>query len=248
MSGVDTERFWAIVDEARGQVNGWSVHLDQEWAHALYAGLVTLPPDDILEFDRRLETARRSAESPEMAAATLLVVRPRGVTLNPVFFVFEMKFRAFATCLVMLGQEAFERACADPDSLADHPLIRAVGARLLDPSVLLALRVEDAAGDAYCAVTGHDDDEYLDLVSPSAMDDRDAAGDNEDDNDDVVDDDDEGAAWLAERLPRLLSLFPVEAEQPADINQPMPPSFVSRITGGLLPFIIVRVFRWRVLR
>jgi hypothetical protein len=245
MSGVDTERFWAIVDEARGQVNEWSVDLDQQWAHALYTQLVTLPPDDILEFDRRLATARRSAESPEMAAATLLVVRPRGVTLNPVFFVFEMKFEAFATCLVMLGREVFERACADPDSLADHPLIRAVGARLLDPSVLLALRVGDAAGDAYCEVTGLDDDDYLDLVSPSTTDDRDAAGDNDDEDDN--DDDDEGAAWLAERLPRLQSLFPLEAEQPAEIDQPMPPSFISRITGGLLPFVIVRVFRWRAL-
>ncbi len=76
MSDVDAERFWAIVDAARNEVDGWSADLDRRWAGALRACLITLPPDDILDFDRQLAVLRRLAETPEMAAATQLVVRP----------------------------------------------------------------------------------------------------------------------------------------------------------------------------
>jgi len=252
---MDAERFWAIVDAARNEVDGWFADVDQQWARGLYAGLVTLPPEDILDFDRRLATLRRSAETPEMAAATQLVVRPfPGSQTYPSFIVFELKFRAFANCLVMLGRETFERAVADPDSLADHPLIRAVGDGELPGSVLLAVRVDDAAGDAYCELTGVDDDGYLDRLSPSTTDDREAAGDDEDDedpdDDEDADDDGAGAAWLAERLPRLLAVFPPEAEPPADTDPDPtpPPSFLQRITGGLLPFVVVEVCAWLVRR
>ncbi len=227
MRGMDAERFWAIVDAARNEVDGWFADVDQQWARGLYAGLVTLPPEDILDFDRRLATLRRSAETPEMAAATQLV---------------------------MLGRETFERAVADPDSLADHPLIRAVGDGELPGSVLLAVRVDDAAGDAYCELTRVDDDGYLDRLSPSTTDDREAAGDDEDDedpdDDEDADDDGAGAAWLAERLPRLLAVFPPEAEPPADTDPDPtpPPSFLQRITGGLLPFVVVEVCAWLVRR
>src|SRR6266540_3008181 len=196
MRGMDAERFWAIVDAARNEVDGWFADVDQQWARGLYAGLVTLPPEDILDFDRRLATLRRSAETPEMAAATQLV---------------------------MLGRETFERAVADPDSLADHPLIRAVGDGELHGSVLLAVRVDDAGDD--------EDDE-------------------DPDDDEDADDDGAGAAWLAERLPRLLAVFPPEAEPPADTDPDTtpPPSLLQRITGGLLPFVVVEVCAWLVRR
>lgn len=208
MSGMDAERFWAVVDATRNEVDGWPADLHQRWAHALYTHVVTLPPQEILDFDRRFEALRRSAETPEMAAATQLVVLPYpGSRFDPHYIRFMSKFENFVDCLVMLGRETFERAVADPDTLADHPLIRAVADRELPGSVLLPAMVYDAPGDAYCELTGFDSDRYLDHrdgPSPSTTDDYETAGDDEDEDDGT------GAAWLAERLPRLLAIFPLE--------------------------------------
>jgi hypothetical protein len=237
---MDVERFWAIVDAARGDVDGWSADLDRQWAHALYTRLVVLPPDDVLDFDRRLLALRRPAATPELAAATQLVVRPYpGSWRDPSFFSFESKFRALVNCLVMLGRDTLERAVADPESLADHPLIRAVADGELPGSVLLAVRVDDAAGDAYCELTGVDDDAYLDLREQSTMDDRDLFGGAEaDDAEDADVDGDLYAAWLAERLPRLHAMFPPDAEPPAAPNPDRAPPLWN-VVGRLLVFAAV---------
>jgi hypothetical protein len=219
MSGVDAERFWAIVGAARDEVDDWSVDLDQRWAYALYAQLVILPADEVLDFDRRLATLRRAAQTPEMAAATQIVLRPSLRTWHysgpaPYDLPFMWRFHSFVTCLVMLGRASFERAVEDPDSLADHPLIQMVATGRFSPAVLLAARVDDAAGDAYCELTGVDENGYLDLLEPS-----DATAEDGDDEDDE-DDSEYGAEidpdWLAERLPCLMAMFYPEAEPPAE--------------------------------
>jgi hypothetical protein len=215
MIAMDAELFWAIVDAARHSVDGWPADLDERWAYGLYTHLMALPPEDALAFDRRLDALRRSAESPEMAAVTQLVVLPYPDSWrDPYYRSFRLKFRSFMNCLVMLGRDTFERAVADPDSLAGHPLLRAVAAGELPGPVLLAVRVDDAPGDAYCELTGMDEEKYLDLVSTTPPDDPDTSDDEEDDDD--GDDDGSGAAWLAERFPRLLAIFPLEAERPPD--------------------------------
>ncbi len=86
-------------------------------------------------------------------------------------------------------------------------MIRAVAAGTLRGSVLLAARASGAPGDAYCALTGYDDDSYLDLIEPSTTDG--AEPDDEDEEDEDEDDDGSGAAWLEQRLPRLMALFPL---------------------------------------
>jgi hypothetical protein len=244
---VDVERFWAIVDSARDDVDGWSADLDRQWAHALYTRLVALAPDDVLDFDRQLVGLRRAVASPELAAATQLVVRPySGSSTDPSFVAFDLKFGAFVNCLVMLGRDTLERAAADPDSLAGHPLVRAVADGELPGSVLLAVRVDDAAGDAYCELTGVDDDTYLDLRSLSIVDGPGVSGDDdEDEYDDDEDEDDAYAAWVAERLPRLRSMFPQEAEQtaepPAERHSGRAPvsAFLRTDAGRLLAFVAV---------
>jgi uncharacterized protein DUF4240 len=208
MTDVDVQQFWEIVEAARSEVDGWPGDHDRRWARALYARLSTLPPEDILGFDRCFAAVRRSAESPEMAAAVQLVVLPTPATWLPYFVSFEAKFSNFVNCLVMLGRDTFDRAVADPDTLAEHPLIRDVAEELRPGAALLAVRVFDAAGDAYCALTGTDTNEYLDLVLPSTVDDQ-AEEDQEDEEDPDEDDEDDGSydAWVAEHLPRLWALF-----------------------------------------
>lgn len=112
---MDAEQFWAIVDAARQEVGPWPEDLDQDWADALYIRLLDLPPDDILDFDRTLTALRHGAERPEMAAAIQLVVRPATANerSSPRFVSFPYKFQCFATCLVMLGRDTYERAVAD---------------------------------------------------------------------------------------------------------------------------------------
>jgi hypothetical protein len=217
MTGVDSEQFWAVVDVARNEVDGWFADLDRWWARALHDRLLAMPPDDILDFDRRLAALRRQAETPEMAAATELVVLPYpGCQVSPYYRLFMPKFRAFVNCLVMLGQETFDRAVTDPDSLADHPLIQTVADGQLPGSVLLAVRVDDAAGDAYCELTGLDDDGYLELLALPEPDNLEATDDDENNDEELdeeeFDDDGTGAAWLAERMPRLLAMFGPGAE------------------------------------
>jgi hypothetical protein len=223
MSGVDDERFWATVKAADDDVEEWSPDLDQDWANALYAHLVTLPADEVLAFDLRLGTLRRAAETPEMAAAIQLVVRPSPRDWlrhrpDPYYLPFIWKFREFVNCLVMLGRDTFERAVADPDSLADHPLIQAVANDQLPPSVLVSSRVYDAACNAYMKLTGIGESEYCDLYEASTTDDA-AAADAATSADE--DDEDEYGAeidpvWLAERLPRLLAMFYPEAGPTAE--------------------------------
>jgi hypothetical protein len=209
---VDDDRFWAIVDAARTEVDGWSVNLDRDWADALYAELLGRTAEDILAFDRHLAQLRRHARTPQLAVATELVVRrDPDSTLYPGIWIFQEKFRAFVNCLVMLGRDTFERTVTDPDTLADHPLIRAVADGGLPGSALLAVRVDDTAGNAYCASTGYDSDAYLDLVDPSPANDEWDMGTGDDEVEDDETDGGTEAAWLAEHLPRLLALFPLDA-------------------------------------
>lgn len=222
LSAMDDERFWEIVETVRDEVEigGWSADLDQRWARALRTELLTLPPDSILDFDRRLAALRRSAETPEMAAAFELLLPISLLDGHGGYFNGPTRtFRSFVNCLVMLGRDTFQRALDDPDTLADHPLVVAVGSDEIDGRVLLASRVDDAAGDAYCESTGYDDDDYPDLVEPptdETTDELEEEDESEDDEEyDLEDDEAALAEWSADELPRLFALYTAR-EQRAD--------------------------------
>jgi hypothetical protein len=58
-------------------------------------------------------------------------------------------FSDFKAGLVGLGQDAFERAVADPDVLADHPMVRAIAAGQVDRFALAGEAIQFAASRAY---------------------------------------------------------------------------------------------------
>ncbi len=109
-------------------------------------------------------------------------------------------FRDFRDGLVLAGRATFERAVADPDSLADHPVVAAMadgGSPWFGYESL-----EWLVGGAWSRATGEDDEAYHAARerTSSGHSHREPAGEQLD-----FDDDEENAR----RLPRLTALFAV---------------------------------------
>jgi len=113
-------------------------------AVALYEQLTQLPAAEIAAFDNVFEDVRASADSRTMANAALLIEHG---------FLGDEGFDDFRAGLVALGRATFERAAGDPDSLAEHALVREIAqandARWLGREDMLFV-----ASHAYAAVTG----------------------------------------------------------------------------------------------
>jgi Protein of unknown function (DUF4240) len=113
-------------------------------AVALYEQLTQLPAAEIAAFDNVFEDVRAGADSRTMANAALLIEHG---------FLGDEGFDDFRAGLVALGRATFERAASDPDSLADHPLVREI-ATAKDPRWLGREDLLFVASHAYAAVTG----------------------------------------------------------------------------------------------
>jgi hypothetical protein len=113
-------------------------------AAALYEQLTQLPAAEIAGFDNIFEDVRASADSRTMANAALLIEHG---------FLGDEGFDDFRAGLVALGRATFERAAGDPDSLAEHPLVREI-AQANDPRWLGREDLLFVASHAYAAVTG----------------------------------------------------------------------------------------------
>ncbi|MFI6514924.1 DUF4240 domain-containing protein [Spirillospora sp. NPDC050679] len=117
---MDSERWWRIVHDARAAVGeraGDRDSADDPLVEAVVERLVRLPAEEIVAFDvRYVETADSAYTRPLWNAAYLI----EGGCGDDGF----MDFRAG---LMLQGREAFERAVADPDSLADLPVVRRMG-------------------------------------------------------------------------------------------------------------------------
>ena len=160
-------------------------------AIALFELLVQLPAAEIADFDNTFEDLRAKADTPEMTVAALLIEHG---------FLGEASFDDFRAGLVALGRSTFEAALANPDVLADHPVVREIAAAT-DPRWLGREDVLFVASHAYSRVTGEDAVTFFDFAESLR------------DPDSIVEPP-PAQAWQVEdeehtraRLPRLSQLF-----------------------------------------
>jgi hypothetical protein len=123
-------------------------------AVALHDLLVQLPAAEIGGFDNLFEDVRALAGRATLANAAILIEHG---------FLGDDSFDDFRAGLVALGRRAFETAVANPDSLADHPLVREI-ATARDPRWLGREDMLFVASHAYADVTGEDEVTFYDFA------------------------------------------------------------------------------------
>src|ERR1700722_15111491 len=106
---------------------------------ALAHRLERLPPEQIVEFHQSyIRTASRAHQWRVCASAFLI--------WN---YISDDGFSDFKAGLVGQGQDAFEQVVADPDVLADHPMVQAIAAGQVDRFALAGEAIQFAASHAY---------------------------------------------------------------------------------------------------
>ncbi|MCR1980889.1 DUF4240 domain-containing protein [Cellulosimicrobium cellulans] len=191
---MDRETFWEIVDAARDRAGAGAD--DRGAEDDPLPGVLTdllierLSPDEILAFADVAGAVARDAYAWPVWGAAYLV--EGGCS--------DDGFMDFRDGLVLAGRATFERAVADPDSLAEHPVVAAMadgGSPWFGYESL-----EWLVGGAWARATGEDDEAYHAArertSSGRAL--AEPAGEQWD-----FDDDEENAR----RLPRLTALFAV---------------------------------------
>lgn len=191
---MDRETFWGIVETARERAGAGADDRgaeDDPLPGALTDLLVErLTADEMLAFvDVAGDVANDAYAWPVWGAAYLV---EGGCS--------DDGFMDFRDGLVLAGRETFERTLADPDTLADHPVVAAMadgGSPWLGFESLDSL-----VGDAWSRATGEDDEAYYAARerTSSVRARSEPAGEQWD-----FDDDEENAR----RLPRLTALFAV---------------------------------------
>ena len=209
----DEEQIQALIDAARadfesddlaefeeddadaGEEEDEEDDLTDPVAIALFNLLVALPAAEIADFDNTFEDVRAKADTAEITAAALLIEHG---------FLGEASFDDFRAGLVALGRRTFEAALANPDSLAEHPLVKEIAAAP-DPRWLGREDVLFVASHAYAEVTGEDAVTFFDFAESL----REAPPEEEELADEELEADwdiaDEGQT--RSRLPRLCDLF-----------------------------------------
>jgi len=123
-------------------------------AAALLEILAKLPAAEIAAFDNIFEDQRARAERDDIANAAMLIEHG---------FLGDDSFDDFRAGLVALGRTTFEAALNNPDSLADHVLVREIAAAH-DPRWLGREDMLFVASHAYSTVTGEDEVTFYDFA------------------------------------------------------------------------------------
>jgi Protein of unknown function (DUF4240) len=162
-------------------------------AVALYELLTQLPAAEIAGFDNTFEDVRARAGEATMANAAVLIEHG---------FLGDDSFDDFRAGLVALGRTTFETAVANPDTLADHPMVREIAAAN-DPRWLGREDMLFVASHAYAAVTGEDEITFYDYAESMRDPAAEAADSGEEEPEWPITDEHEARR----RLPRLSDLF-----------------------------------------
>lgn len=171
---METEEFWANVDDAREGAGGDLARQTE----LLTAALARRAPADIVSFDALFHTTRAHGYSWDLWAVGYLAA---GGMSDDAF----LDFRAL---LIAMGQAVWDRAVDDPDSLAD------VLDDDLGDGIDEAEGLGHAAAEAYRRSTGSE--------MPSLGDQPDDDGSDDDSaDDDGLDDDEQNAAAAPSGLP-----------------------------------------------
>jgi hypothetical protein len=181
-----------VADGEEGDENGWEIdEFADPIAGALIEQLEKLPAKEIAAFQQIFDDLRARADRDDLANAAILIEHG---------FVGDESFDDFRAGMVALGREAYEAALADPDSLADHPIVREI-AQANDPRWLGREELHYAASHAYASVTGEDEVTFYEFVESQFPDGEDVPELVEDDWD-VTDE-----ATTRQRVPKLAALF-----------------------------------------
>ncbi len=190
---MDDEEFWGLIEGSRRQSEDPDDRLD--W---LRGQLMQRSLPEIVRFKVRLDEARVPIDNWPMWAAAGRIYRG---------FCSDDSFWYFQVWLIGLGREAYQRAAADPDSLAELPEVRRLAGRPMDSWADEEFpdweSLDYVAAEAYEELTGEEDGledamEAAGLESPACP-------------------EPSGEPWRGEgetarRLPRLTALFPVATE------------------------------------
>jgi hypothetical protein len=149
--GVDLADFWDLIERS-----GQNEPDPDERAEWLGGRLVKLSPDEIIDFRKHLDGLHERADTWHMWGAANLICGGAS----------EDNFWFFQSWLVGLGRETFERAVANPDTLADVPLVieLADAEEWDDEDWPDWEQLEYVADDAYEEKTDDDLDEVLDGI------------------------------------------------------------------------------------
>jgi hypothetical protein len=142
---MDVEEFWALIGEACAEVDALELDFDDRRdaiERACEERLVSRTPAEIVQFSLRQWQLRDHAYRYDLWAAAFLI---EGWWSDDGF----MDFREG---LISLGRHWYERALADPDSLADHPAVRDGGDVLIGNEDFIGV-----AHQAYQRLTGEPD-------------------------------------------------------------------------------------------
>ncbi|MFF9348180.1 DUF4240 domain-containing protein [Streptomyces sp. NPDC014734] len=191
---MDDNTFWALIEDSRQR----SDHPDGR-LEVLREQLARRAPTEIVAFQACLHRVRQPIDTWDMWCAAELVLGGRCS---------DDGFWYFQFWVIGLGRAAFDRAAAEPDSLADVPELRRLAGRAMDdwrdeewPD---AEALDYVAGEAFDLATGEEDGfegalEAAGLDLPCCPEPDDAEWD-------VAD-----AGEVARRLPRLSRMFPPAA-------------------------------------
>lgn len=166
--------------------------IDDPIASALVAQLAQLPAAEIAAFEQIFEELRAKADRDDIANAAILIEHG---------FLGDESFDDFRAGLVALGRTAFDAALANPDSLAENPVVREI-AQANDPRWLGREDLLYVASSAYAMVTGEAEVDFYDFVEAQFPEGLAEAPDVEEDDWTVTDE-----PATRERLPKLATLF-----------------------------------------
>jgi hypothetical protein len=107
---VDTDTFWSLVEDTRAEAaEAAPDSVVEEHVATLTAALEELSDDEVRGFDRQLRAARGRANRWDLWAAAYVALGGAS----------DDSFLDFRNWLISHGRDVFERALADPDSVAD---------------------------------------------------------------------------------------------------------------------------------
>ncbi|MGO4426029.1 DUF4240 domain-containing protein [Streptomyces sp. MCAF7] len=188
---MDTDRFWTVIESARAAGPDGKPG-DKPFDEALVDLLAGLSKEDILEFQTRFDEIHDAVYRWDVWAAGYLI----GGGCS------DDSFIDFRAGLIALGREWYERAAADPDSLAGHPAVIEAVAGGVDEALFYE-EVNYAASRAFERVAGDAEDFYEERKRHRSL--RGVGGGSEADMGEDFDFDDDEE--MSRRLPRLAALY-----------------------------------------
>ncbi|MEV4508425.1 DUF4240 domain-containing protein [Dactylosporangium sp. NPDC049525] len=185
---MELREWWDLIESARsscGERAGDRDPADDPLPAAVLDRVAALSPSQIIAFERRFTTVFEAAYLAPLWAAAYLIEGGCG----------DDGFMDFRAGLILQGRPAFEQAVADPDTLADLPVVSRMATT--DKGWLGCEAMLYVARTAYERRTGSAAGYDEAFAGPASAPTR-AGGDRWD-----VEDDDE----MRRRLPRLSALF-----------------------------------------